>query len=975
MALKTLGLVILGASCFTKPATAEVGDLPIIGGIYNSSVVIKQQLLANSETLALGGRDVALFSIGGLTLDAYILTLPLKTEVKARVIKRLANPQYAIALGHFLYHFYDRYTGESNITLFNEHLANVYSAEQLANLQHSLYNPKSLNSTPENQAKDADKDVVDKELIAVLVNVYDIIFNNDDWTFNAPLADSYQYLSHSAADLALIAKVQTVLMDLLANYSQTMKAGEFKNAITAIIADNQPNLANKVNNKAQAVTITIIDFVRLNVLKSYRQYALQQHRIDKYQDWMLSAFNKNPTQLINFLQHQNKRRFGVQIAVDGLQQGLVEALVTEQTGPFINQVKDNIANAKQYQPLLEQTQSPEHKQQLNHLYAISNEAMTNEVRSDKHYLPFFKELYQYYRSSVASNGVSSTPTISVRNLPIILTGANVAGSGGTGIPNFHFVDREIDRPYYFFGNDALQLDKLVDANGVQTMFARLQFLKTLNCNAQYDWHAQISYDSLINLGAGELKRDYGEQRCLTELTRRAEAEQLGKQARLKLIELLQQYQKLSYWTPITKISKQQLIKGKIKQLAQLTEMGMPDYLLIYIPWPDHFAHFTGPFSDEIIAASGELNRLDYWLGQLQASYKKAGVYDHTLWGMAGDHGLAPVFYSLNPEVQVFEAMAKQLNIDVNIEKISSDEGEGPKITNALNYPSLKPVDVVVASTAGGNYMMDFFNSSKGWQYQPLYRELQQWRPKQLPATAPAIAMISEIAQRLPESLDYLVVREESCDLQQCKLRLVGQRDNGVIHEVIYRVGDSSFYGSLAKNQSQTTAPMLLDIAKANPYRGALNKAELAEQKNLLDLCINKAKIDNQDSWCNATQWRQLSRFSPRPDSVNQLAHLYDEDRAGTVNLFPKQGIGYNTSVPGRHAGEHYLEKDAFIGFWGTPVNSQLQLTSAANGSLAPTIFEYLSGDKVVVGENGWGFDSLLNNIIITPPKQEVKPKG
>lgn len=42
---------------------------------------------------------------------------------------------------------------------------------------------------------------------------------------------------------------------------------------------------------------------------------------------------------------------------------------------------------------------------------------------------------------------------------------------------------------------------------------------------------------------------------------------------------------------------------------------------------------------------------------------------------------------------------KKQGVDLNVLKISSDEGEGPKMTNALHYPS----------NAGGHYMMDFFH--------------------------------------------------------------------------------------------------------------------------------------------------------------------------------------------------------------------------------------------------------------------------
>lgn len=87
----------------------------------------------------------------------------------------------------------------------------------------------------------------------------------------------------------------------------------------------------------------------------------------------------------------------------------------------------------------------EHKQQVRFLSTLAEQNY-----QDPYYLPFFKQLYQHYRQTIVQVGISSTPTISVRNLPIIKTGAKVSGLGGTGIPNFHFVDRQADRAYYFW---------------------------------------------------------------------------------------------------------------------------------------------------------------------------------------------------------------------------------------------------------------------------------------------------------------------------------------------------------------------------------------------------------------------------------------------------------------------------------------------------------------------------------------------
>ncbi|MEH6533671.1 MAG: alkaline phosphatase family protein [Photobacterium frigidiphilum] len=959
----------LMSSCMLSPsAQADIGSTPIVGAFYNSTQIIKEKIYSGINKTAVTTRDATLFTIGGVTLDAYILTLPLDAKVKARVISRLTNPLYSIQLGHFLYMFYDRYTGLENTDIFKDYLQTVYTEQALKQYEHSLLNYDELDINPtatsDNTAKNAGLSF-NNQFIASMVTIYDTLFNNDEWLLGNNLPEHYTYLTKSPEDLKLINTIQALVIELMTQYSQSIEDGEIKAAIMAIIDDAKPENAHKPNNKAQAITITLVDFVRLNVLKGYRQYSLERHRIDAFNRWMENTFNQNPSELIQFLQSQNNKRYGVQITVDGLQQGMINALAeksspTQSYNPFIDHAYATHLNAIKYKPTHEETIQPEHQQQLDYLtsLATNNSSSTN----DAHYLPFFKSLYQNYSRSIAKSGISSTPTISVRNLPIIMTGANVAGNGGTGIPNFHFVDREIDRAYYFFGNDALQLDRLIEDNHVQTMFDRLNYLKTLNCNAQYDWNAQVSYDGLINLAVGEAIRDFGEQRCLRELTNRAEVENELKAARSALIKQISNYQDISLWTPLTRITKKKHIHEQIAQLAQRDEQGMPDYTLIYNPWPDHFAHFTGPFSDEVIAPTGELNRLDYWLAQFTQTYKDAGIYDQTLWGMAGDHGLTPVFYALNPEKQVLEQLEKDYGISLKIEKISSDEGEGPKITNALNYPTNKGIDVVVASTAGGNFMMDFFNSTQGWSFQPHYKELTQWRPLDSTVKGKPIDMISEISNRLSETLDYLVVRESNCNLTRCTLRLVAHRGGKRIDESIQREGEHAFYSSF----DNSNIPQLLDIESTNPYSRALTPQEHYEKQKLIKMCITDAQENDVDTWCNQKQWRQLTSMTPRADSVNQLAHLYDEDRAGTINLFPKEGIGYNTIVPGRHAGEHYLEKDAFIGFWGTPVGNGEQLKSVANGSLAPTIYQYITRESVVVGENGWGFPSVLPELAIKP---------
>ncbi|EGU30655.1 alkaline phosphatase family protein [Vibrio scophthalmi] len=964
LALSPLGMLM------PNPANADVGNTPIIGGLFNSAEVLQNNIVSTLSYSTRLTRDMTLFTVGGVTLETYLLTLPLDTKTKARVMAQLANPAYSIPLGYFLYQFYDRYTGIGNEDAFKAYLQTVYDDRALKGFEHSLFQVNAAaNKNAENdvlaEATEHKKDQahqegikVDGDFMAAMVTVYDALVQIGEWQDLEQLPAQYTYLTNSEQDLALVAQIQPIVVGILSQASSTMEDGEMKNALLAIIADDQPDQQDKTNNKAQALTITLVDFVRLNVLKAYRQFVYQDERAIALNHWLQDAFDRQPSKAINFLQSQQQRRLAVQITVDGLQQGLIEGLVDPQK-PFVDVAyKNHIEHQKYDAP--QTVSSPEHQQDMRFLQTLAE-----QTYQDPHYLPFFKRLYADNYASIARVGISSTPTISVRNLPIIKTGAKVSGEQGTGIPNFHFVDREEDRAYYFFGNDALQLDRLMQANKVKTMFDRLNYLKTLNCNAQYDWNAHTSYDALVNLGAGEALRDFGEKRCVRELQERAQVEQKLTQIRTQLINDINDYQAIPVWSFYTKLSRKWAIENSIEQYAKLDGKGMPDYTLIYNPWPDHFAHFVGPFSDEIIMPTGELNRLDYWITQVEQTYQTAGVYSRTLWGMAGDHGLAPVYYTLNPEKVIFQPLEKKLGYALNIEKISSDEGEGPKITNALNYPSNKGADVVVASTAGGNFMLDLFNSQQGWKTQPHYRELTQWQPINHQSQA-SINLIAETLNALGDTLDYMVIRENQCNEETCKVRLIGERDGERVDEFITKQGDRYFYSA------QDTQASLLNVHQLNPYLALPNspdksKAEFETFAGYYGQCVLQAKENDPSTWCNESQWRELTRYTPRPDSVVQLAKLYAESRAGTINLFPRDGIGYNTKVPGRHAGESYLEKDAFIGFWGTPVGDNVTpLMTEENGSLAPTLFEYLTGEKVIINQNGWGYPSLLNRLDIRP---------
>ncbi len=944
-------------------ADSTVRSAPIVGGIVNTTDLLHRQLFSGLQLSTKTTRDVSLFTIAGLSLDAFVFTLPLDSSTKARVVSQLSNPNYAIPLGYFLYTFYDRYGGVEESDAFKSYLLEIYPESQLRDWQHSLFRLAQKTTFTEQPLKDESHHHgginVNREFIASMVVVYDALVDIDDWRKQDYLPEQYTYLADTPDDWALIQKIKPIVVGFLSQLASGMEPGDMQSAVLSIVADGQPERIGSVNNKAEALTISLIDFVRLNVLKSYRQFALHEARVDRLSSWMKAQLDDDPLTLVRYLEQQSQRPLGVQIVVDGLQQGLLEALVSE-NHPFWNAVYEDHRYGLSLQTRFADYTKPKGFQLRRTLDEFANQPDIHQQRiDDPQYLPFFKSLYQDYRHSVAPLGVASTPTISVRNLPIVKTGAAVAGDEGTGIPNFHFVSRPEDRAYYFFGNDALALDRLLAQNRVPTMFERLDHLNTLNCNAQYDWHAHTSYDALVNLGAGEAQRDFGEMRCLRELQWRGEAERKAQALRDKLRTSIHEYEQTSGWWFVTKSSQKQIIKNDLTLLAELSMKGMPDYALIYNPWPDHFAHFTGPFADEIIAPTGELNRLDYWLSSITKAYQQAGVYEQTLWGMAGDHGLAPVYVTLNPEKLVFDHLEHRYGYPIVVKKISSDEGEGPKITHALNAPSMQDIDVVVASTAGGNLMFDFFNADDGWETQPVYDELTQWKPLTATAESAPIDLIDEISTTLKDALDYLVVREKPCSPSVCQVRLVGYRGDQLHHEEVSQWENRLFYRSLSQPEK---APELLGLSLSNRYLAPASEDELIARQVQLAQCLS-ANYDDVATWCDDDTWRELTRWSAKPDAVNQIVSLYHEDRAGTVNLFPKQGVGFNTKVPGRHAGEHYLEKDAFIGFWGAPVlSAQGQLSISENGSLAPTLYEYLTGEEVKAGENYWGYPSLLKTL-------------
>lgn len=888
---------------------------------------------------------------------SFVGELDLPDDVHARVTKRLDSEDFVDELVPFLLSLREMYQAPEGRSAekFDDHLrAHFAPADGIPGITHDMFA-----WTPEDEGE-AGLPQLAPEIAQELVTLYDVLYLREHAA--AASVDERLACASREAGPALEAVTQRAIpsiRSLLGALHEQMEhtdggtesgtESELGGALQGLLDDP---------DRLEAATAAVIRFVDQTVCRNYRFFAARAFRARQLEHWMRAELDKpGGGALFAYLEHANReRRYGAMIVVDGLQGRLVEAVARGKAdSPFIAAVVAEQRARGGASPEARSIRAPD-PQQTDFLSQLARRDF-----SHPHYLPFFRRLLGDPHSAWIPVGVSTTPTISVRNIPVALTGAPVAGPHSTGLPNFHFVDRHFERDgqtqgraYYFYGSDAVELISLSRQAGMRTLPERLPQLSSLSCTAQYDEAAHFGIDALLNLGLGERLRDFGDRLCAAELERRAKTERELRERRRELLalreDLTRQHAWWQVWTRFGQSNERELAELWIAEIAVEEQRAMPELLLYYNPWPDHFAHFEGPFSDEILSPSGELNRLDYWLSRIRGAYEEAGVLDRAVFGMAGDHGLAPVFHLLNPEVEIFDAMREE-GSDFRVEKISSDEGEGPKLTNPFDPPTMKGIDVVVASTAGGNYMLDLFkDQGAGFTSQPLARDLRAIRPLAAPAGAAPIDLLTEITGRLGDSLDYLAVREEACSPERCSVRVMrrGARPSvGLIRREGRRV-HYSFEGD-----------DLLDTDVYSPYE-TLGDRERAEHAELRARCLGAAP-DARETWCDEDEWRHLTSFTPRPDSVVQLSHLYDSDRAGTVNLFPRDGVGYNSQVPGRHAGESFHEKNAFVALFGEPIAaraSQPRHRSAVIGSVPMAIHEWLSGRPAIQDRDGWGYPRL-----------------
>ncbi|MCH8151460.1 MAG: alkaline phosphatase family protein [Planctomycetes bacterium] len=710
------------------------------------------------------------------------------------------------------------------------------------------------------------------------------------------------------------------------------------------------------------------DFIRQLSDSWFQSFVQQQQRKEDRAAWVQGCINGNRYYAIaDYARSRTERKLVVHVVVDGLQGKLLEGLIQLSSG-------DREGSGARYVTelvRLHQSERMDPSRYGSKMPPGLGEDVIELVEKAPDRPDYLENLKQYVFAPEASAVIVNvatvdTPSISVRNLPIIISGHPVAGPFGTGIPNFSYIDRRSGRGWYFWGSDVLYMrqifgnredeipngEKRSEGPGARTLFERLWRLNTVSSMATVDTGALEKIAAEVGMAVGEVQRNYPEKIMLLRFRWRARMEEELNERR----RWLREHRNLStsllgalLVDPITL----KTFHEYARFLAQNEDEGLPDYLLWYNPWPDHFAHFEGPYSDAIIGYQGEYDRLDFYLGKLIEIYQSvktvdgAATYaDRTLFGVVSDHGLVYTPRLVSTDKLLFDAIRDD-EIDISYYKLTADEGGLPLIRGRDDIKPLHGFDAVVGSTAGGSYIIDLFDikglhgDDAAWQRHLDYHQLRRYRL----LSGQTIDWIEQLTSHLKETMDLALVREHgpspgarwppevesvvriiTPDRGEARIYRIRRPDAGDGQTVRYR------YELIGERD-----PLDL-VGSVRPYLIPPGGPSLEQVRAAIRRCI-----ESPDG-CDDRRWREVLSHTLRPDAVYQFAHLYDSDRAGTINLFPVRHVGMNSEVPGRHAGEAFGEKNGTQLYFGAGLK-RAWIQTARNGSLPVTLYHWLVGDE------------------------------
>jgi hypothetical protein len=763
-------------------------------------------------------------------------------------------------------------------------------------------------------------------------------------------------------------------------------------------AESSKKMLHKIledDERLSAMVEVLSDFIRMQAEGWLDAFLDRQRRHDARCAWQEDCLNRNALyEIADYARSRARRRLVVHIVVDGLQGKLLEGLTRLSDGQRDNNAARYVADlVRQHQAgSMQPAEYGSHNASpLGHAVIELAEKAPRRL----HYLANAKK-YLFASNSVRVNVASvESPTISVRNLQIAETGHTVAGEYGTGIPNFTYLDRATGRGWYFWGGDVAHLSRIIENRedeipgsakrngaGARTLFERLKACNTISHMASDDTGALEKVPAEMGLIVGGLQRNFTEKVLVAGLRRRAVME---KELNLRR-QWLMAHRHLSesfLGALIFSASDLQKFHEYAKFIAEHDDEGLPDYLLWYDPWPDHFAHPFGPFSDEIIGYRGEYDRFDFYLGKVIDVYRSVqpinaeGTYfDRTLFGLVSDHGMIYTPRLVSIEDLLLKTLQKE-GLRIQYRKFSVDEGEVPVMRSRQQTFSMKPFDVIVGSTAGGSCVLDLFplkglqGDDSLWRIHPDYHQL---RNQQL-MSGQRVNWIKAIQEHLRSAIDLAVVREYGPEADkrwptevQSVVRIVAP-DRGEAR--IWRMGPGTGSRPGVVRYRYEILGQRDPLELVESVRSWLlppDGPSLEQARAALRTAIMSPEGGSDG------EWLKLLSCTLRPDVVHQLSHLYDTDRAGTINIFPLRHVGMNSAVPGRHAGETFEEKNGIQIYFGAGLNGGI-LQTARNGSLPVTLYHWLAGDHAYrtaepgardAPQDQFGYPSLLGEKEFTP---------
>ncbi len=799
-----------------------------------------------------------------------------------------------------------------------------------------------------------------------LLRVYDALFLRvkPDAPADGPMRERYDPSAYEEIKAIVREAFSALVRPTTGDDPTAEPKAEYEHALEEFLGDEQ-----RLTDLAEFLT----DLFREQALDWLEAWTTQERRRAARIAWVERRIAENRYhEIADWAAARQRRRLAIHVVVDGLQGLLLEGLARLSDGdrdhPASRYVRDLVARFRDPRFAPEEWGADQLPRPLGETIQELADGDVPPSSGTREFLETFKNhFFADAAPSVIGHGVSvDTPSISVRNLPIAFSGHAPGGPQGTGIPNFSYLDRPTGRGWYFWGSDVVHLERIFgnredeipngkrrpEGPGARMLHERLDHLTSMSVGAVIDTGATEKLFGHFAIPAGEIKRDIVERTALVRLRARAarEAELAEHRAFLAANRDLR---RTFFGALFTNVATLDRFHDAARFLAEHEDEGLPDYLLFYDAWPDHFAHYTGPFHDDIVGWRGEYDRLDFFLGKVLDVYAGSpapgedgrSLLDRALVAVTSDHGLTYTPHLVSTDALLFDAIRAE-GKEIRYLKLTHDEGGLPAIHSEDNLKSTRGYDAVVGSTAGGSYIVDlFYPEEKDWLRHPGYHDLRA-----LPLRGGGtLDWVDAVKRHLKDHLDVAVVRERGPALGEgwpagvdvavrvfspsADARITRFEDGRIRYEVLG--------GEDPLDLVEAVREWLVPEGRAGvPSAKEAIAAAMADPKGRPD-----------------AEWVELLSRTTRLDAVPQLVRLYDSERAGTLNIFPALHVGMNSSVVGRHAGEAFEEKNATILFRGPGLGPARRLQAGRAGQVPVTIYGWLDGSDM----EGFGYRSFLEH--------------